>query len=275
MISKQYFTLYNGVKIPCIGFGTWQISNDIVTEACLVAFKEGYIHIDSAKAYGNEEGVGKSIKLCGLKREDIFITTKVPAEIKTYEDAKRCIEESLKLLDTPYIDLILIHAPRPWDNMRYDYPYRYYEENVNVYRALEEAYEQGKVRSIGVSNFSIEDIENILKHNKIKPMVNQICVYAGDTPLDLIEYCKKQDILVEAYSPLGTGRVFKSDLLKQLADKYNVSIAELALRYTYQLGTLPLPKSVTPNRIKDNLYFDHFTISDEDMEMLKKYSIYG
>ena len=274
MIYQEYFELYNGVRIPKIGFGTWQIKNEVACEACLCALRVGYRHIDTAKAYGNEEGVGQSIKESGIKREDIFITSKIPAEVKTYEEAKKCIEESLNLLDTPYIDLMLIHAPRPWDEMRWDFPYRYYDENVNVYRALEEAYEAGLIRSIGVSNFNEEDLKNIQKHCKILPMVNQICIFAGDTPMNLINFCKENNILVEAYSPLGTGKIFKSDLIKNMAEKYNVPMSKLAIRYCYQLGTLALPKSVNPLRIKANTEIDDLVISDEDMKVLKSYNIY-
>lgn len=273
MISKEYYILSNGVKIPKIGFGTWQIGNDIASKTCLIALNNGYIHIDTAKAYGNEDGVGKAIKQCGLNRKDIFITSKIPAEIKNYEDAKRVIEESLKLLDVEYIDLMLIHAPRPWDEMRWDFEYRYYKENVEVYRALEEAYLEGKLKSIGVSNFSIDDLKNIFSNCKIKPMVNQICVFAGDTPIDLINFCKEEGILVEAYSPLGTGRLFKSEFVKQMAEKYNVSVAQLGIRYAYQLGTLPLPKSVTESHIKNNIEIDNFEIDKEDMDSLKEYCI--
>ena len=275
MIHKEYFVLSNGIKIPKLGFGTWQIPNENACECCLYALRSGYRHIDTAKAYGNEEGVGEAIKASKLNREDIFITSKIPAEVKTYEGAKRCIKESLDLLGVDYIDLMLIHAPRPWDEMRWDFEYRYYKENIEVYRALEEVYEQGKIKSLGVSNFSIDDLKNIFDNSKIKPMVNQICVFIGETPIELIEFCQKEDILVEAYSPLGTGRLFKNEFVKQYADKYGVSIAQLAIRYTYQLGTLPLPKSVNPDHILNNMDINGFTISDEDMEALKKYNIWG
>ena len=271
-MDKQFFTLYNGLKIPAIGFGTWQIKNDIVKDACLTALKEGYRHIDTAKAYGNEKGVGESLKECGLTREDVFITSKIPAEIKDYEDAKRCIRESLELLDTKYIDLMLIHAPRPWEEMANRNGHRYFKENIEVYRALEEAFEEGLLKSIGVSNFDIDDLNNIIKNNKIKPMVNQICIFAGCTPTDLIDYCKNNNILVEAYSPLATGRLFDKPLIIDMAKKYNVSIAKLAIRYCYQLDTLPLPKSITPSRIKENLDIFDFEISEEDMKILKNIS---
>lgn len=269
MIINEYFVLSNGVKIPKIGFGTWQIPNDIAARCVKDALMCGYRHIDSAIAYGNEVGVGTGIKESNLKREDIFITSKIPAEIKSYEEAKKCINESLNRLDVDYIDLMLIHAPRPWANMRSDYEYKYYKENVEVYKALEEAYEAGKLKSIGISNFDKNDIDNILNNCKIKPHVNQICIYASHTPFDLIEYCHSLNILVEAYSPIGTGRLFKNEAVKLIADKYSVSIAQLGIRYCLQLNTLPLPKSVSKSHIEENKDID-FIISEEDMEALKQ-----
>lgn len=268
MVTKEYFVLANGVKIPKLGYGTWQIPNEIASECSLNALRSGYVHIDTAKAYGNEEGVGKGIKQSGLKRKEVFITSKIPAEVKTYEGAKKCIEESLKLLGVDYIDLMLIHAPRPWNEMNHDFPYRYYKENIEVYKALEEAYEEKKLRSIGVSNFEIDDLKNIFDHSKIKPMVNQICVYIGNTPMELIDFCQKENILVEAYSPLGTGRLFKNEKAKEIASKYNVTVAQLGIRYCLELNTLPLPKSVSVSRIEENKEVD-FLISKEDMETLK------
>lgn len=269
MEINEFYTLSNGIQIPNIGFGTWQIDNDIASRCVLDALDSGYIHIDTAIAYGNEVGVGEAVKASNIKREDIFITSKIPAEIKTYEDAKRCIDESLKRLDVSYIDLMLIHAPRPWSLMGPNPTYRYFKENIEVYKALEEAYLEGKLKSIGVSNFDKDDIENIFSNCKIKPHVNQICVFIGNTPFDLIRYCKEQNILVEAYSPLGTGKLLKNEKAKIIADKYNVSIAQLGIRYCLQIGTLPLPKSVSKSHIEENKNVD-FIISGEDMDILKK-----
>lgn len=268
MIKDNYFVLNNGVKIPSVGFGTWQIPCDKATSAVLSALNHGYRHIDNAVAYGNCKEVGEGIKKSLLKREEIFITSKVPAEIKTYHQAKECIENALKDLDVDYIDLMLIHAPRPWVQM-HDFSLKLYKENVEVYKALEEAYKEGKLKSIGVSNFMIDDIENILNNCEIVPQVNQICIHIGNTPLDLIEYCKKNNILVEAYSPIATGRLLNNEQVKLLADKYNVSIAQLCIRYCLEIGTLPLPKSDNEQHIKENIDVD-FSIEKEDLEVLLK-----
>lgn len=264
---KEKYVLSNGVEIPKIGLGTWLIENDRVSDAVSEAIKIGYRHIDTAQAYGNEEGVGQGIKTCGVPREELFITTKVAAEIKSYEEAKASIDESLKKLDVDYIDLVIIHCPQPWSEFRG--AKRYFKENIEVWKALEEAYKEGKVKSIGVSNFLIDDLENILNSCEIKPMVNQIHVHIANTPFELIDFCNKNDILVEAYSPIAHGDAVKSKKLKEMADKYNVSVAQLCIRYTLELGLVTLPKTVNKEHMMMNADVD-FKISDEDMENLKK-----
>lgn len=269
MIKDEYFILNNGVKIPKIGLGMWQISNEDATPSVLWGLKYGYRHIDTAEAYGNEKGVGLAIKQSGVRREDIFITSKIHAHIKTYQEAKACIEQSLKDLDVDYIDLMLIHAPRPWDILWDPNAPRMYQENIEVYRAMEEAYKEGKLKSIGLSNFFIDDVRNILENCEIVPQVNQICIYIGNTPMDVIDYCKENNILVEAYSPIATGRLLNNELVKSIADKYGVSVARLCIRYCLEIDTLPLPKSNKENHIKENIDVD-FEISKEDMELLLK-----
>lgn len=177
MINEK-ITLYNGVKVPVLGLGTWMIDDDKVKEVVLNAFKLGYRHIDTAEAYGNERGVGEAIRESGLKREEIFLTTKLIAEAKTYEEAKEQIELSFKKLGVDYIDLMIIHSPQPWADFRN--VNHYYEGNLAAWKALCEFYEAGKIRAIGVSNFEKEDIENILKHSKVKPMVNQILTHISN-----------------------------------------------------------------------------------------------
>ena len=266
---EKCFRLHNDVLIPALGFGTWQIPNEIAKRCCLDAIEQGYTHIDSAIAYGNEVGVGEAIAASKIKRENIFLTTKIPAEIKNYEDAKTCIEASLKRLNVDYIDLMLIHAPKPWPQMRTELGHRYEKENVEVYRALEEAYEAGKLRSIGVSNFNIGDIQNILDNCKVVPHVNQICVHIGYVKQDVIDFCKKNNILVEAYSPLATGNILQRPEIQEMAKKYNVTAAQLCIRFTYQLGLLPLPKTTHAERMKENAEID-FEIDQVDMEALLK-----
>ena len=187
MIKDEYFVLYNGVKIPKIGFGTWQIADgEQAYNSVMHALKAGYTHIDTAHAYGNEKSVGKAIKDSGIKREDVFITTKVPAEIKTYEGAVKHIEESLANLGVDYIDLHLIHAPWPWSAIGMDCK----DGNVEVWKALIEFYNAGKIRSIGVSNFHVKDIEYIVEKTGFKPMANQIRFFIGNTQEEITQYCQ-------------------------------------------------------------------------------------
>lgn len=261
------FVLTNGVKIPEVGYGTWLIKNDDAYECVRNAIEAGYTHIDSAQAYGNEENVGKAIRECGLQREKIFLTTKVQAEIKSYEKAKKSIEKSLETLGLDYIDLILIHCPQPW--MLFRGKRRFFKENKEVWRALEEAYEEGKVKSIGVSNFLVDDLENILEDCKVKPMVNQILCHIGNTPMDVIKFCQENDIVVESYSPIAHGAALKNPAIVKMAEKYGVSVAQLCIKYTLQLDTVSLPKASSKEHIIDNLKLD-FEISEEDMiELIK------
>ena len=266
MIVQEMFTLSNGVEIPKIGFGTWLIKNDEVVQAVKDAVNCGYRHIDTAQAYGNESGVGEGIRAVGISREDIFVTTKVAAELKSYEKAVASIDASLKKLKLQYIDLMIIHSPKPWAEFNGKEPY--FEGNLEAWRALEEAYKAGKLRSIGLSNFEEADIDNILSSCSVQPMVNQILVHISNTPLKLIAYSQKKGMLVEAYSPIGHGELLKNKKVAAIAEKYGVSIAQLGIRYCLQLDLLPLPKTLNPKHMKSNTEVD-FVISEEDMEFLK------
>lgn len=266
MTIKETFTLANRVNIPKLGLGTWFIDNNSVSKAIEEAVKLGYRHIDTAQAYQNEEGVGKGIRSSGVPREELFITTKLAAEAKSYEEAVASIENSLRTLGLDYIDLMIIHSPRPWMEFHKEDPY--FEGNREAWRALEEAYESGKIKAIGLSNFEIEDIENILKSCKVKPMVNQILAHISNTPWELIEYCQEKDILVEAYSPIAHGELMKNETVHKMAEKYAVSIPQLSIRYCLELGLLPLPKTANPEHMKNNADID-FDISKEDLELLK------
>lgn len=255
--------LYNGVTIPDVGLGTWLIPNEKVADIVKTAVKVGYRHIDTAQAYGNEEGVGKGIKECDVPREDLYITSKVQAEIKNYQDAYDSVIESLRKLDLSYLDLILIHSPEPWREFR-KAKSDYFIENLEVYRALERLYKEGKVKAIGVSNFRIKDLENIVKHAEIKPFVNQYLSHVGQVPWEIVKYCKDHDILFEAYSPIAHGEASRLDLVNELAEKYGKSFAQICLKYLIQLGMVVLPKSSSEAHLKDNLDLD-FEISEEDM----------
>ena len=266
MILKENFTLSNGVNIPKLGLGTWFISNDDVVQAVKDAAKIGYRHIDTAQAYGNESGVGEGIRTCGVNRQEIFVTTKLAAEVKSYKEAVASIDASLKKLGLDYIDLMIIHSPKPWAKFLEDEPY--FEGNREAWRALEEAYKKGKLRSIGVSNFEKADMDNILNSCSVKPMVNQVLAHITNTPKELIEYCQEKGVLIEAYSPFGHGELFKNEEIKTFADKYTVSVSQLAIRYCLQLDLLPLPKTANQEHMKSNAEVD-FVISEEDMEFLK------
>lgn len=264
MLNKK-MKLHNGVEIPVIGLGTWLIDDSVVEEAVIKAIKLGYRHIDTAEAYGNERGVGAAIKHCGVPREELFIQTKVVAEIKDYDNAKIAIEDSFKKLDVDYIDLMIIHCPQPWNE--YHNGNHYFEGNLAVWRALIEYYKAGKIRSIGVSNFEIVDIQNLIDNSDVKPMVNQIPTHIGYTPFDIIKYCQDNDIIIEAYSPIAHGRLLDNEEVKAMAKKYGVSIPQLSIRYTLQLNTVSLPKTVHEEYMKQNAEVD-FEISREDMKKL-------
>lgn len=268
---KEVFTFSNGLEIPAIGLGTWQMSPEEAEQMTAYALNNGYIHIDTARTYGNEEGVGKGMKASGVNREDFFLTTKVSAFSKTYDEAKKDIEDSLTALDTEYLDLVIIHAPRPWDKMHSDGPIEklYFEENLQVWRALEEAYEAGKVKAIGVSNFEIDDLVNLLENVKIKPMLNQIKYHIGFRDEQLVQYCQENDIIVEAYSPIGTGKLLNNPDIQTIADKYNKSTAQIAIRYCYQKGLVVLPKSVHEEYVDNNADLD-FEILATDMDYLNR-----
>ena len=269
MVLNETYTLSNGVKIPTLGLGTWFIDDDKVADAVKDAVDLGYRLIDTAQAYGNERGVGEGVRNCGLKREEIFVTSKVAAEHKTYEEAKAGIDETLKKMGLDYLDMMIIHSPQPWVEVNQSED-RYVEGNREAWRALEEAYNEGKLKAIGVSNFQIEDLESLMETAKIKPMVNQILCHISNTPLELIDYCQKNDIRVEAYSPIAHGEILDQPEIKAIADQYGVSVPQLCIRYTLQLGTVSLPKTGNKEHMKTNAEVD-FEISAKDMETLKNF----
>jgi len=266
MILDETYTLPNGVEIPKLGLGTWMISDENVGEAVQEAVEIGYRHIDTAQAYQNESGVGEGIRASGVAREDIFVTTKLAAEIKSHEEAVAAIDGSLRELGLDTIDLMIIHSPQPWSDFGGED--RYFEGNREAWRALEEAYELGKLRAIGVSNFQKQDLDNILESCDAEPMVNQILAHISNTPTDLIRYTQERGILVEAYSPIGHGELLKNEEIADMAENYGVSVPQLSIRYTLQLGLLPLPKTANPAHMKENADVD-FVISDEDMDRLR------
>jgi diketogulonate reductase-like aldo/keto reductase len=265
-ILDQTLTMNDGHEIPKLGLGTWMIEDDVVAQAVRDAVALGYRHIDTAEGYGNERGVGEGIRTSGVPRGELFVTTKLQADFKTYEEAKAAIRESLDLLDIGYIDLMIIHSPWPWAQFHGED--RHFEGNLEAWRALEEARAAGSVRSIGVSNFEPQDLENILEHGMVEPTVNQVLAHVGNTPFETFAFCRERGIVVEAYSPMGHGEILQNPAVVAMAEKYGVTVPQLCIRYTLQLGAVSLPKTANPEHMRSNAEVD-FEISAEDMEALK------
>lgn len=260
----EYYTLSNNMKIPVIGFGTWQMPNDDTgVNAVLAALKVGYRHIDTAQGYENEQAVGKAVKQSGIPREEIFITSKLTNSMHGYDNTMSSFDKTLHDLGTDYVDLFLIHWPNP-----IKFRDSWQQTNAETWKAFEELYEAGKIRAIGVSNFRQHHIEELMKTAKISPMVNQIRLCPGDTQDELVAYCRERDILLEAYSPLGTGTILSVPQMNAIAMDYGKSVAQICIRWSLQNGFLPLPKSVNVDRIKENLDVFGFELSDADMKTI-------
>jgi diketogulonate reductase-like aldo/keto reductase len=258
------YQLSNGVLIPCIGFGTWQTPNgDVAVSAVEDALKYGYRHIDTAAAYGNEKSVGIAVRQSGIPREELFITSKLQNPDHGYENTMKAFEQTMKNLDMDYLDLYLIHWPNP-----IKFRNCWQEANAGTWKAFEELYTAGRIRSIGISNFHPHHIEQLMKTATISPMVNQIRLCPGDTQEDVTSYCRSHNILLEAYSPLGTGLIFESPEMQELAQKYGKTIAQICIRWSLQMGFLPLPKSVTTSRIKENADVFDFELSAGDVDFI-------
>ena len=259
--------LKNGVEVPVLALGTWFIDDDKAADAVKSAVQIGYRHVDTAQAYGNERGVGEGIRTCGVPREQLFVTSKVAAEHKTYEAAAASIDKTLADMGLDYLDMMIIHSPQPWDKVNQSDD-RYVEGNRAAWKALEDAYKAGKLRAIGVSNFLQTDIESLWETAQIKPMVNQVLCHISNSPLELIDDCQKKGIVMEAYSPVAHGEALKNKAIADMSEKYGVSIPQLCIRYDIQLGMIVLPKTAKPDHMKTNTAVG-FRISEEDMEILK------
>ena len=268
MSLTSTYTLADGHKIPVVGFGTWQTPDgDVAEEAVKVALAAGYRHIDTAAIYGNERSVGKAIADFGIAREELFITSKLWNTNQSYDDATTAIDESLEKLGLDYLDLYLIH----WSNPKSSRGDNSSKRNNEVWRAMEDAVTAGKIRSIGVSNFYERHLEPLLKEARIKPVVNQIFLNPGDQQKEIVAYNNKNNILTEAYSPLGTGKMLDIPAVVDLAKKYNKTPAQLLLAWSLHKGYLPLPKSVTKERIESNtdIFFPLSSIEISQLDALE------
>ena len=258
------YTLANGVKIPCIGFGTWQTPNgEVAVSSVLSALEAGYRHIDTAQGYGNEESVGIAVKQSGIDRKELFLTSKLTNSEHGYEKTLAAFETTLEKLGTDYLDLFLIHWPNP-----IAFRDHWQDANAGTWKAFEELYRSKRIRAIGISNFRPRHMEELSRTAEIAPMVNQIRLCPGDTQDEVVEYCRTHNILLEAYSPLGVGKIFEVPEMKALAEKYQKSIAQICIRWSLQRGYLPLPKSVTPSRIRENTQVFDFELDSSDVQLI-------
>ena len=262
MISlNDTFTLYNGYQIPCIGFGTWQIPDGgMAIAAVSTAIKAGYRHIDTAAIYENERGVGEGIIASGIPRREIFVTSKLWNTSRSYTQAKEAFFKTLTDLQLDYLDLYLIHWPAV-ENQHSEWK----AHNLETWRALEDLYKEGYVKAIGVSNFLIHHLEPLLARCEIKPMVNQIELHPGQMQEELVDFCKANDILVEGWSPLGSGHMLANETLNEIARSYHKSVAQLCIRWALQNNILPLPKAMMQEHIAENVNIFDFEIIPSDM----------
>ena len=260
-MKKEYTVLSNGVKMPNLAFGTFKVNEGDDVQIILDAINVGYRHFDTAAFYNTEEALGKAIKKSGIPREEFFVTTKVWKTCMGYEGAKKSFEESLEKLDMDYVDLLLIHWPRPDEKSDWK------KLDIETWKAFEETYKEGRAKAIGVSNFLNHHIQNILDNCEVVPMVNQIEFHPGYIQKDVVDFDKEHGIVVEAWSPLGRERVFKGELLNKLAEKYGKSVAQICLAFALQMDVVPLPKSSSVERMKQNMDID-FELEEEDFEKI-------
>lgn len=260
-MKKEYTVLSNGVKMPNLAFGTFKVNEGDDVQIILDAINVGYRHFDTAAFYNTEEALGKAIKKSGIPREEFFVTTKVWKTCMGYEESKKSFEESLEKLDMDYVDLLLIHWPRPDEKSDWK------KLAIETWKAFEEIYKEGKTKAIGVSNFLNHHMQNILDNCEVVPMVNQIEFHPGYIQKDVVDFDKEHGIVVEAWSPLGRERVFKDELLNKLAEKYGKSVAQICLAFAIQMDVVPLPKSSSVERMKQNMDID-FELEEEDFEKI-------
>lgn len=260
VFNLKYVTLNNGIKMPQLGLGVYQIDNAEIKDVVLHAYNAGYRLIDTAQYYNNEAGIGDAIKSGKLKRENIFLTTKVWNSHHGYEKTLEAFSESMEKLGVDYIDLYLVHWPAPKFNLY-----------VETYKALEQLYKDGKVKAIGVSNFDIDHLEDILNECDIKPVVNQVECHPYFQQKEMKAFCTENDIYVEAWSPLyRTEDILNEPVIKELAQKYGKTGVQIILRWHIQENTIVIPKSKTPARIRENIDVFDFSLSEEDMDLMRR-----
>jgi 2,5-diketo-D-gluconate reductase A len=252
----QYITLSNGVKMPQLGYGVYQVTKEECERCVLDALKVGYRHIDTAQAYYNEEEVGKAIKKSGIPRKEIFLTTKVWVTNYGYEQTIKSVEDSLKKLQTDYIDLMLLHQP--------------FGDYYGAWRALEDLYEKGILKSIGISNFYPDRMIDLTCFSRIKPMVNQVETHPFNQQVEAQKIMQKYGVQIEAWAPFGEGRgdMFTNPTIASIGKKYNKSVAQVILRWELQRGIVVIPKSTHIERMQENFNVFDFTLSDEDMKVM-------
>lgn len=258
------FKISNGINIPAIGFGTWLLEGEKVTEPLKIALEKGYTHIDTAAIYKNEKEIGVVLQSQNIDRKELFITSKCWNSERGYEKALAAFEQTLTDLQTDYLDLYLIH----WPANETQFPDNWAALNASTWRAFEEIYTSGKAKAIGVSNFNINHLEALFETAKIKPMVNQIEIHPGHSQPELVDFCKQNDLLVQAWSPLGSGRILENELIISLANKYNVSVGQICINYCLAKEILPLPRSSSEKNIEANLTSDNFKLSAEDIKAI-------
>ena len=252
----EYVTLSNGVKMPILGYGVYQVTKQECERCVLDSLKVGYRHIDTAQSYFNEEEVGSAIKKSGVPRDEIFLTTKVWIEHYGYEQAKASVLESLRKLETDYLDLVLLHQP--------------FSDSYGAWKALEELYDEGKIRAIGISNFYADRMVDFAAFNRIKPMVNQMETHIFNQQKNLKEWADKYGIQLEAWAPFGEGRggTFDNPVILQIGSKYGKTAAQIMLRWNIQRGVVVIPKSTHIERMEENFNVFDFELSGEDMDVI-------
>lgn len=265
-VLQEHFLLSNGVRLPKLGFGTWQITDaQQAYDAASIALATGYRHVDTARVYDNEESVGRAVRESGIPRTELFVATKLPAEIKDHDEALVSFETTMEAIGLDYVDLYMIHAPWPWHAIGQDCA----AGNLAVWKSLESIHQSGRARAIGVSNFNVADLQVILDGCSTKPMVNQIRFFIGHAQQEVVDFCQAEGIQVTGYSPLATGKILANPEISAVAERYGKTNAQICLRYVIQKGIAPLPKSTHAKRIRQNADLD-FEITNEDMARLDK-----